>query len=222
MELKCGKCGNIKDIEMFSKNSKKKLGVNNTCKSCHSIYRKENYNLNKEKVINQVKAYKIANPEKYAIRNKKAGRTIESRCRVCHSIVYITKKDLRESKTRFCSEACKTSTYKTAYHYQLYSFKRRAEIRELDFDLDEEYIKNLFEDEQKNKCAVTGVPIKIKNKNEETLLYSTASLDRIDSSKGYVKGNVQWVLLGINYMKMDASNLELIKTLDLIIKYYSK
>ena len=29
----------------------------------------------------------------------------------------------------------------------------------------------------------------------------TASLDRIDSSKGYVKGNVQWVHKDVNFMK---------------------
>lgn len=30
---------------------------------------------------------------------------------------------------------------------------------------------------------------------------STASLDRIDSSRGYVQGNVQWVRVDINLMK---------------------
>lgn len=31
----------------------------------------------------------------------------------------------------------------------------------------------------------------------------TASLDRIDSSKGYVLGNIQWVHKDINKMKLD-------------------
>lgn len=31
----------------------------------------------------------------------------------------------------------------------------------------------------------------------------TASLDRIDSSKGYVEGNVQWVHKDVNYIKQD-------------------
>jgi hypothetical protein len=31
----------------------------------------------------------------------------------------------------------------------------------------------------------------------------TASLDRIDSSKGYFKGNVQWIHKDLNVMKMD-------------------
>ena len=38
----------------------------------------------------------------------------------------------------------------------------------------------------------------------------TASLDRIDSSKGYTKDNVQWVHKDINYIKRDLSDSEFI------------
>lgn len=31
----------------------------------------------------------------------------------------------------------------------------------------------------------------------------TASIDRIDSSKGYTKDNIQWVHKNVNIMKMD-------------------
>lgn len=33
-----------------------------------------------------------------------------------------------------------------------------------------------------------------------------ASLDRIDSSKGYIKGNIQWVTKEVNFMKQELSN----------------
>ena len=34
---------------------------------------------------------------------------------------------------------------------------------------------------------------------------NNASLDRIDSSKGYVEGNLQWVLSEVNMMKQQYS-----------------
>ena len=56
---------------------------------------------------------------------------------------------------------------------------------------------------QNFKCALSGEPIHLDpNKNP------TASLDRIDSSKGYVRGNVQWVHKKVNIMKWDLSNAE--------------
>jgi hypothetical protein len=47
---------------------------------------------------------------------------------------------------------------------------------------------------QDRKCALTGLQIQLGNER-------TASLDRIDSSLGYVYGNVQWVHKDINRMK---------------------
>lgn len=50
---------------------------------------------------------------------------------------------------------------------------------------------------QKKKCALSGVDLEISG----TAIYNTASIDRIDSSKGYELGNVQWVHKHINFMK---------------------
>lgn len=63
---------------------------------------------------------------------------------------------------------------------------------------------------QNHKCALSGLDITLsKGKNvvmttnQNNLDYSgwTASLDRIDSKKGYIEGNVQWVHRHINIMK---------------------
>lgn len=61
------------------------------------------------------------------------------------------------------------------------------------FDLSIDYIADLLDVKQRGKCALTGLVISIKDK--------TASLDRIDSSLGYVKGNVQWLHKDVNMMK---------------------
>jgi hypothetical protein len=76
--------------------------------------------------------------------------------------------------------------------------------RNKECDLDLHYLKKLWEDQQ-GKCPITGVELQLKqsyNKNYQ------ASLDRIDSSKGYIKGNIQWVHKHVNKMKSNKSDYE--------------
>lgn len=76
---------------------------------------------------------------------------------------------------------------------------RSAKARNHEFTIDIGYIASLFE-KQSGKCAATGVQLLISpalNKTSGT----TASLDRIDNSKGYVVGNVRWVHKIINIMR---------------------
>jgi len=49
---------------------------------------------------------------------------------------------------------------------------------------------------QDGKCALTGWDITLGSS-----LYQTASLDRIDSSKGYERGNIQWLHKNVNRAK---------------------
>ena len=79
-----------------------------------------------------------------------------------------------------------------------------AEQRFLDIDISIEYCDELFKTQNK-RCALSGVPIEILNKK------GTASLDRIDSSKGYIKDNVQWVHKDINKMKQSFTQAEFIE-----------
>lgn len=69
--------------------------------------------------------------------------------------------------------------------------QRSAIKRNIPFEVTIEYLWNLFI-KQNHTCAITGDCIEhIKD----------ASLDRIDSSKGYIKGNVQWVTYQANVSK---------------------
>lgn len=77
--------------------------------------------------------------------------------------------------------------------------ERGAKKRGHEFDLDIEEAWNLFK-QQNGKCALSGVSLKFCRSIRE-VKDTTASLDRIDSSKGYTINNVQWVHKTVNLMK---------------------
>ena len=94
--------------------------------------------------------------------------------------------------------------------------KRRR--KKLTFDLNGKYLWNLFL-KQDRKCALSGIEIcfpKAWGAKSKTSI--TASLDRIDSSKGYVIDNVQWVHKQINTMKMNMSDNEFIHLCRMVTK----
>jgi Probable Zinc-ribbon domain len=61
----------------------------------------------------------------------------------------------------------------------------------LEFTITIEYVWDLFL-KQDRKCALSGKPLTMRGKidNKQS---GNASLDRIDSTKGYIPGNVQWI-----------------------------
>ena len=73
--------------------------------------------------------------------------------------------------------------------------------RTKEFDLDLPYLKDLWQ-KQNGKCAVTGVDLHLKNSYNKNY---QASIDRIDSSKGYIKGNIRFTSVSVNWLK---SNLD--------------
>lgn len=81
-------------------------------------------------------------------------------------------------------------------------FLSKAKSRHHENNLSLEYLKTLWES-QDGKCALTGLEMCLSCGIDTT---RQASLDRIDSSKGYIKGNVQYVVLPINLAKGQLSD----------------
>jgi len=79
-----------------------------------------------------------------------------------------------------------------------------AKIRNLNVEVTIDDLLILLE-KQNYKCALTGMDIIVVNEQRDGVVLNsqtTASVDRIDSSKGYILGNVQWVHKDVNIMKM--------------------
>jgi len=225
MKKICIKCNTSKPLNDFSIKKANNDGHTNICKICHSKYRKEHYKKNKKIVYEQVYKYRNEHPEKYIktfanrMPNKKAGRTIETKCcnPNCNIIVYTSKDNIKNKREIFCSRECKNHKVSPLKKY-FNSLITRAKKKNIEYDLNFEFLKDLLENRQKNKCAITNAHICFSG---ETKLYETPSLDRIDNNKGYTKDNVQWVMLGINYMKMGFTNEDLHKTLKIIKENYN-
>lgn len=81
------------------------------------------------------------------------------------------------------------------------TIKKRARNKGRDYDISVEYLLDLFI-KQDSKCALSGESITLhRNYTKGNREKQTASIDRIDSSKGYIEGNIQWVHKDINLMK---------------------
>lgn len=99
---------------------------------------------------------------------------------------------------------------------------RCAKKRFKDFNLNEEYLLEIWE-KQNHKCPYTGLELILPTySNVNTLDIETrASLDRIDSTKGYIIGNVQFVSTPINYLKNTMSDIQTKKFLKTISEFTS-
>lgn len=79
-----------------------------------------------------------------------------------------------------------------------------ARSRGLEVSVSFEYVASLFTAE----CALSGLPID----------KDTGSIDRIDSSKGYIEGNIQWVHKDVNMMKKSLPEHRFIELCEAIAK----
>jgi hypothetical protein len=94
--------------------------------------------------------------------------------------------------------------------YLFNAIKNRAKKRGIEFDIQPSDIHDLFIS-QGNVCAISKI------KFDEYSAYYSSSVDRIDSNRGYVKGNIQLVCSVVNTMKLD---LDMVEFRSIISKIY--
>jgi len=87
----------------------------------------------------------------------------------------------------------------------LWKLKGHASRRKIEVTITVEYLWKLWQ-EQQGSCALSGLILTYPQSFRKLSSgLGNASLDRIDSYKGYIEGNVQWVDKDINFMKQRLS-----------------
>jgi hypothetical protein len=139
----------------------------------------------------------------------------------CGNTKIVGKGHLTTNKIRSCgclsrrkgNECPSFCGYKEISGKLLYIIKKGAEDRDFEYALSNEYLWELFL-KQNRKCALTGLEIGFETTSRSN--DRTASLDRIDSVKGYIKGNVQWVHKDVNMMKQNYTQNRFLEICNLV------
>lgn len=163
--------------------------------------------------------------QRYTGQKNKDGKTLwECQCD-CGKITIQNKSNLSRPYKGTKSCGCLRSDYVSTKYWQgigelskdyWSSLKRGAQSRNIEFNITLEDMWSLFL-EQKGQCAITGFPIKLSRNTKREK--PTASLDRIDPSKGYINGNCQWVHKTVNLCKHTLTNEEFINLCKMIMEY---
>jgi hypothetical protein len=154
--------------------------------------------------------------------------TAETICENCNKLFQKALSELKRNnklgRKNFCSLSCSISHtnrlvkrsvahlpkgYDRSDEFTPFRYTyRNALRREKHFDISLEYLKEVWE-KQKGICPYSGVTLILpKGTRHKVPLQVRASLDRIDSTKGYVIGNVQFVSTLINFMKAEITHDE--------------
>jgi hypothetical protein len=97
-------------------------------------------------------------------------------------------------------------------------FSRYSKNKKREFTITIEDIYEMWV-KQNKKCKLSGLDIDFKNNNQKTYdLTCTASLDRIDSKKGYTLDNIQLVHKDVNMIKKEYDQKYFINLCKLIAK----
>jgi len=195
----CKDCNIDKVFTEYHKNKSGTNGYHNVCKDCRSNTRKNlNYEAQKEgtKYCSKCKlTLNISNFNK----DKSNSTGLQTYCKDCQT----------ENTKKWAST--EDGYLKKLYIDIVHNAKKRTKELKVNITIDD--IKELYE-KQKGLCAISGIKMTrdvymVKGDNH-IINKKNISVDRIDSTKGYEKDNIQLVGAIINRMKSDLTDKEFI------------
>jgi len=113
------------------------------------------------------------------------------------------KKNLKTQSEKLSKEKAQDM----GFRYLIYRVNNRCKQKKILNNIDVDYIKKIWS-EQNGKCPYTEWELELPQYNKQKKP-NMASIDRINSSLGYIKGNIRIVCLMANYAKNDFSEVEM-------------
>lgn len=201
METKiCNRCGNELPLSEFYQVPSMATSVDNTCKNC----RRE---LKGRVRTPEVLHCPVCNQDLPYYKFRIARKSHTGRmwcCEGCESIATTSSNNFRKDfdpqfKDRIYQQK-RDSRIRNFRHCMWKAAKTRAEKRGIEFNIGEEDI--IIPD----VCPLLNIPLSFGTKEDYN---NSPSLDRIDNTKGYIKGNIWVISKKANTMKNSASLEEL-------------
>jgi len=204
----CKKCN--KEVEMLTSNLTRKIKSIKTCQQC-SFQLGPKYNF-KDLVGEK---FGLLTVESMSGKKTKT-RGIVWRCKCdCGAVKEVATNGLTSGNYLCCGGDVHFTSPRIIGDIPLdylNGIRQNAIKRNFKYEVSPEYLWELFLNQDK-KCALTGVEIEFtkKKNSHKTKKETTASLDRIDSDKGYMEGNVQWLHKVVNIMKRNHSEKDFLE-----------
>lgn len=127
------------------------------------------------------------------------------RCDCGQTEKYVNASNLQNRKSPSCNKCTQYIGINDLSGTFISVIKKGARTRNLEYTITNEYLYDLYLSQNK-KCNLSGVEIKFHpSYSSGYRKEQTASLDRIDNTKGYIEGNVQWLHVDVNMMKRSYS-----------------
>jgi len=228
----CRTCKKEKEITEFKKNPMYKDGYETQCKQCQKDIKLARLEENKNNVP-EYKICRICKTNKHISEfgiNRAYKDGVETMCKVCrnakaaiqrdkhrikNNLKYVEKYNSDENFREHRKESGRRSSAKSRKEnpikWMIYSSKSRAKEKGWEFNIDESDIII------PTHCPILGIELISGGMGAQT--FNSPSLDRIDSSKGYIKGNIRVISLRANMMKNDANLQEIQEFCKNILNY---
>lgn len=195
-EKRCSCCLKVKPLDSFGRNNFTTSGLQSWCKECFSRRARSGYFQYTCSICNEEVRDKAA-----AFNKKRREKTVCGRC------------SRRQKLEQRGGHSHNYSGSRNFSGRTYAAWKRGARVRGLEWGLTLQNLEDKLQ-EQGGFCALTG----LRMGGSAGGLYRP-SLDRIDSEKGYVTGNTQFVCMIVNLMKGRLPEPEFIRLCGLIVEH---